>query len=301
MGRTYFRLSVILNEEEWIRHQFSPRLKHSRKRRGRTLKIALQGLPLPDHRIPETPSLVILKMATQDRLELATLRAMATTSLQAGTRDRLHLIIQDLPYQLKNLFGQTIPLKIVVPNTRIRLVTLVGTILLGPTPRVATGLTRGSTVGTPRAGTGSTSTSSTGQEWAVLQDKDIHHLTLQHSVHQGMKDTEEVHQGLLDTIITPEVHHLLGVDNMTRTLVHQRLEMTCTTEDGVVVDIHLDRDIHKEDHQQHHQELLHHPTIPQPPSLLINIRKVEMGHNQGVPLDRVLRGPQVGCRRRAQG
>lgn len=232
MGRTYFRLSVILNEEEWIRHQFSPRLKHSRKRRGRTLKIALQGLPLPDHRIPETPSLVILKTATQDRLELATLRAMATTSLQAGTRDRLHLIIQ---------------------------------------------------------------------EWAVLQDKDIHHLTLQHSVHQGTKDTEEVHQGLLDTIITPEVHHLLGVDNMTRTLVHQRLEMTCTTEDGVVVDIHLDRDIHKEDHQQHHQELLHHPTIPQPPSLLINIRKVEMGHNQGVPLDRVLRGPQVGCRHRAQG
>ena len=71
--------------------------------------------------------------------------------------------LQDLPYQLKNLFGQTIPLKIVVPNTRIRLVTLVGTILLGPTPRVATGLTRGSTVGTPRAGTGSTSTSSTGQ------------------------------------------------------------------------------------------------------------------------------------------
>lgn len=203
------------------------------------LKIALQGLLLLAHRIPETLSLVILKMVTP-ALALATLPA-TTTTLQAGIQDRLHHSIQ---------------------------------------------------------------------EWAVHPDKVIPLHTPRHNAHQDMKDME-VHQVLLvlldiTTTQDKEVLHQHGEDNMTRTLVHQRLEMTCTIEDGVeVVDIHRDRDIHKEVHQLHHQELLHHPTILQPPNPLINIRKVEwaleMGHNLGVPRAPVLRDPQVGCHLKAQG
>lgn len=199
------------------------------------LKIALQGLPLLAHRIPETLSLAIRKMVTPAP---ATLPA-TTTTLQAGIRDRLHHIIQ---------------------------------------------------------------------EWAVHLDRVILPHTPQHSAHQDMKDMEEVHQVLLDITTTQdkEVLHQPGEDNMTRDLVHQRLEMTCTIEDGVeVVDILQDRDFHKEVHQQHHQELLHHLTIRQPPNLLISIRKVEwaleMGHNLGVPRAPVLQGPQVGCRLKARG
>ena len=81
--------------------------------------------------------------------------------------NQVTLGLQDLPYQLKNLFGPTIRSKIVVARIRIRLGTLVGTPLLGLAPRVATGLIRPSTVGThrpPRPDTGSiTSTGSTGQ------------------------------------------------------------------------------------------------------------------------------------------
>ena len=79
--------------------------------------------------------------------------------------NQVSLGLQDILYQLKNLFGPTIHSKIVVPNSRTRLGTLVGvvgTILPGPTPR-GTGLSRDSTVGTPRVGTGSTSKGSTAQ------------------------------------------------------------------------------------------------------------------------------------------
>ena len=109
------------------------------------------------------------------------------------------------------------------------------------------------------------------QEWVVHLDKVIPLHTPRHNAHQDMKDME-VHLDITTTQ-DKEVLHQYGEDNMTRALVHQRLEMTCTIEDGVeVVDIHRDRDILKEVHQLHHQERLHHPTILQPPNLLINIR-----------------------------
>jgi len=197
------------------------------------LKIPPQGLLLLDHRIPGTPSLVILKMVT-----LATLPATTTTP-QAEIPDRLHRTIQ---------------------------------------------------------------------EWVVHLDKAIPPHTHQHNARQDMKDMAAVHQVVLDTItIQDKEDHLQhGEDNMTKILVHQRLAMTCTTEDGVEVDIHPDLDIHKEVHQQHPQELHHHrPIIHQPPNLLINIRKVEwaleMGHNLGAPRAQVLRDPQVECSRKARG
>ena len=78
--------------------------------------------------------------------------------------------LQDLPYQLKNLLGQTIHLKIVVVNITNRVGTLVGTALLGLVASLGTGLSRASTVGTTRParpgtgrGRGTTSTGSTGQ------------------------------------------------------------------------------------------------------------------------------------------
>jgi len=141
------------------------------------------------------------------------------------------------------------------------------------------------------------------QEWAVLPDKDIPRLTPRHSAHQGMKDMEEVLQELRDITITQDkvVLRHLGVDSTTKTQVLQRLEMICTTEGGAGVGTRLDLGTHKEVHQPHRQELLHHPTIHQPPNLLINIRKVEMGHSQGVLPGQGLRARRVGCRLRALG
>lgn len=141
------------------------------------------------------------------------------------------------------------------------------------------------------------------QEWAVHPDKDIPRLTPRHSAHQGMKDMEEVLLELLDTTITQDkvVLRHLGADSTTKTQVLQRLEMICTTEGGVGVGIHLDLGTRKEVHQPRHQELLHHPTIHQPPNLLINIRKVGQGRNQGVPPGQGLRARRVGCRLRALG
>ena len=113
------------------------------------------------------------------------------------------------------------------------------------------------------------------QEWVVHLDKAIPPHTHQHNARQDMKDMAAGHQvGLGTTTIQDKEDHLQhGEDNMTKILVHQRLAMTCTTEDGVEVDIHPDLDIHKEVHQQHPQELHHHrPIIHQPPNLLINIR-----------------------------
>jgi len=142
----------------------------------------------------------------------------------------------------------------------------------------------------------------TTQAWVVHPDRDILLPTPRHSVHQGMRDMGEVLQEPRDTTITPDkVLHLLGEDNTTRGLVLPPRGMICTTEGGEGVATLLDQDTHKEDHQPHHQELLHHQAILQPPNLTINIRKVEMGHNQGAPRARVLRAPRVGCRRRAQG
>jgi len=142
----------------------------------------------------------------------------------------------------------------------------------------------------------------TTQDWAVHLDKDILLPTPRHSVHQGMRDMGEDLQEPRDTAITPDkVLHLLGEDNTTRGLVLQQPATICTTEGGVGVVTLLDQDTRKEDHQPHHQELLHHQAILQPPNLTINIRKVEMGHNLGAPRARVLRAPRVGCRRRAQG
>ena len=108
----------------------------------------------------------------------------------------------------------------------------------------------------------------------VHQDKGIHHHIHQHNVHQDMKDME-VPQVALGIITIQEDLLQHGADNTTKTQVHQRLAMICTTEDGgAEADIHLHLDIHKEVHQPHHQELLQHhrPTILQPPNLSINIR-----------------------------
>lgn len=153
------------------------------------------------------------------------------------------------------------------------------------------------------------------QEWVVHLDKAIPLRIPQHNAHQDRKDMAAVHLVVLDTQDKDKdkedtqdredlLHH--GEDNMTKILVHQRLAMTCTTEDGVVVDIHLGLDIHKEVHQQQHQELHHHhPLILQPLNLLINIRKVEWaletGHNLGAPRAQVHRDPQVECCHKVPG
>jgi len=165
------------------------------------------------------------------------------------------------------------------------------------------------------------------QEWVVHQDKDIPHHIHQHNVLQDMKDMEvpQVPLGITTTQEAQEAQEAQevqevqevqeaqadplqhGEDNMTKTLVHQQLAMTCTTEDGAEADIHLDLDIHKEVHQQHLQELLHHhhQTILQPLNLLINIRKVEWaletGHNLGAPPAQVHRDPQVVCSHKVRG
>lgn len=227
MGRTCFRSSVILNEEELIRHPSCRKLRHSQKRRGRTLKTAPPEHPHLAPRIRETPSQATLKMAT---LAPATLPATTTTPLE-GILDKL------------------------LPTT---------------------------------------------QDWVVLLDKDILLPTPRHSVHQGMRDMGEDLLEPLDTTTTPDkVLRLLGEDNTTRGLVLPPPGMICTTEGGAGVGTLLDQDTHKEDHQPHRQELLHHQAILQPPNLTINIRKVEMGHNQGAPRARV--APRLGCRRRAHG
>jgi len=147
------------------------------------------------------------------------------------------------------------------------------------------------------------------QEWVVHPDKDIPLPTHQHNAHLDMKEDMVVHQAALLTIITRDMgdlHHHLGGASMTKILVHQRLAMICTTEDGVEVDILQDPDIPKEVHQQRHQELHHHrPLILQPPNHMISIRKVdwplEMGLNLGAPRAQVHQDPQVECNRKAQG
>lgn len=213
-----------------IRHQYCRRWKRSQRRKGR-LKTDLQEPPHPAHRIPETLSLVILKMVTQAP---ATLQA-TTTTLQEGTHDKHH------------------------PTT---------------------------------------------QEWVVRPDKDILLPTPRHSVHLDMRDTEGDLRELRDTTITRDqgVHLRLGGDSMKGGQVPPPPGMICTTEeDGVVAGILLDQVIHREDHQQHHRELLHHPAILRPLNLMINIRKVEMGHKLVAHRVQALRVPRVGCRRRAHG
>jgi len=142
----------------------------------------------------------------------------------------------------------------------------------------------------------------TTQDWVVHLDKDILHPIPQHSALQGMRDTEEVLQEPQDTTTTQDkVLHHPGGDNMTRAQVLLQQGMICTTEGGVGVVTLLDQDTRKEDHQPHHQEPLLHPAILQPPNLMINIRKVEMGHNLGVPRVQGVWAPRVGCRHRAHG